>query len=560
MKIRGVPHLALLAVLMAIACDEPTPVEPSGEGPTATVNPWPSSIACYPTDVVNTRTIGPSGDTTETVLTGFEPCGVPGSGVFDMWLYGIELWDPTAESPQGTGRVAVRSDPSLVLNAPSGVSVAIQESHAPPQAIIEFEPAVREVSFAYSVRFSTRAIFGGDQIDDADSVSVLATTSSRLILAQRTLYSNSPAYPDPYQVWDTVTIKAGFGDAISLLWLNGQFAIDDLKIVSGPRPQVKCSKVTRGQLARCQVNPEDMMVVEWNYAPNPGSGLLPVNWQTDQTVWSGTAVHSGAVNVVLTDGVDTIAPFAFLLVEDRPSQWTQMWDYNSDSLQTVQETPIDVEGPDTLTIGRNCDRLYLCGEGKIRVTPWPIADEWDGATPHEISGGPNDGYWWIGAIRFDMYREGNLNPAVKPLSLRVHPVEKPSRSCWTALGFPNGNSVFANFYDYNKHCVKGKAYADLMLAGWWGHEGFGVNGGTGHESLARVGAAQPKNDAWLAADTLVRSDSLFLLQGLQGAIQLVSNRIKSYTADPNPTGNWTGAFWYYSQAESVWKQDIERSY
>lgn len=192
-----------------------------------------------------------------------------------------------------------------------------------------------------------------------------------------------------------------------------------------------------------------------------------------------------------------------------------------------------------------------------------FANRWNGVGRNEIEGGPNSGYWWISSISFDMFREGNLNPSAKPDATRTHPIPNASNKCISNLGIQTGQPIVANFYDYNDKCVKGKAYAEEMLEGWWGHEGFGVEGkvgATGHESLGQAEAALPNNDPWIGVDTLVRQSELELGNRVLSVLQLMEARIKNAAADPNPGGNWEGRFWFYRQSTGAWEQDSLRSY
>lgn len=566
MTYRYFSRLGLLALVAAAACAE-NPAEPPdslADGPDATINPVPEPwTSCYPIDVISERTVSPvSGDTTQTVYTGFEGCGPGFPGQFDMWLYGIEIQDLTNEPPYGNARLELDNRASWVLNAPSGGTVAIQKSHAPPIGFVEFEPHVTEASFYFSVRWPAQA-YWNNQAVGSDSVEVRAIGDGGIIWDRVTLHANSPDYPAPYQVWDTVTLS-GPHNSIKFLEIRGQMAIDDLKIVSGPRPQAKCTSVVRGQTTLCRVDPQDKTVVEWVFGNAPG--LPAVSGPTSGNAWDGTAVASGLVEVTLSDGTNQQFVSTQLVVQDRPSLWTQMWDYNADGPDFVPDLPIDNDFDPPL-VGGNCDRQTLCQVAQRRVTPDPAAFPGMGSTTIQVNdGGPNDGYWWVSSIDFNMYREGNLNPSFKPSSTRRHPVPGAKKKCWDALGFPNGNNVVASFYEYNDKCVNGQSYASDMLAGAWFHEGFGdtISGGVGHELLAQEEAGRPANDVWLAVDTLVTATEAAMLDLIEDIVgDDIGGRISDYASDtipPFPGGNWEGSFWYYSQAAQVWRLSVTQNF
>lgn len=544
-----------VGVLVAVAACAENPAEPPDPvdgDPEATINPVPDPwTSCYPIDVVSERTVSPvNGDTTQTVYTGFEGCGPGIPGQFDMWLYGIEIQDLTNEAPYGDTRLELDNRASWVLNAPSGGTVAIQKSHAPPIGFVEFEPFVREITFFYSVRWPARA-YWDNQIVGSDSVEVRAIGSGGIIWDRVTLHANSPDYPAPYQVWNTVTLT-GPPSSIKYLEVRGQMAIDDLEIVSGPRPQVKCTSVTRGGSVRCQVDPAGKTAVRWHFQPD--GNLQPVDLVTSDEVWEGPGVASGTVSVELSDGS---TPSGRLEIQDRPSQWQAHWDYQFDNLLQLPNTPIDPSGPNPITfLGRNCDRQTLCGTVQRRVTPDPAIFPLMGASPDSVETGPNAGYWWVGTISYNMFREAALLPATAPTSTVRHPVPGASNSCRSALGTPPGVVAQANWYEYNLHCTKGKSYMVDLYSALIAHEGFGIPPGEGHESAARAHASLPDMDPWIAVDTLVRNDSA----GLDFAILLeagfITNQVdlaaKHIVDGGNTGGNWSGKWRYYSASAGAW--------
>jgi hypothetical protein len=80
----------------------------------------------------------------------------------------------------------------------------------------------------------------------------------------------------------------------------------------------------------------------------------------------------------------------------------------------------------------------------------------------------------------------------------------------------------------------------------WGHEGFGYNGGQGHESLARTAAAEPQNDPYTAIEPLVFADSASLESVVASKVVPIAVDITQRSDNPNPTGNYpAGPIWFW---------------
>lgn len=100
-------------------------------------------------------------------------------------------------------------------------------------------------------------------------------------------------------------------------------------------------------------------------------------------------------------------------------------------------------------------------------------------------------------------------------------------------------SAAANSHVRNTSCSPDGVDIPDMIQAVYAHEGFGRNGGTGHESLAQAEASQPGNDPYLFAEPLVADDSLTLRQAVVQGVTAISTRIFNAAADgPNgPAGN-----------------------
>jgi hypothetical protein len=150
-----------------------------------------------------------------------------------------------------------------------------------------------------------------------------------------------------------------------------------------------------------------------------------------------------------------------------------------------------------------------------------------------------------------MKRIGNINPAMLASSPHTHALPKKTpKHCRQALGFPINATPFANFNQYNDKCqgISMTAFVDAV----WGHEGFGHNGGQGHESLARTAAAEPQNDPYTAIEPLVFPDSASLENVVFSKVVPIAVDITQRAADPNPTGNYPGGpMWFWDSGTSL---------
>ena len=90
----------------------------------------------------------------------------------------------------------------------------------------------------------------------------------------------------------------------------------------------------------------------------------------------------------------------------------------------------------------------------------------------------------------------------------------------------------------------------------WAHEGWGANGGQGHMTLATQTAGMPDNDAFLAADTMVRPTKSELQAITRISVRNVANEIGRVTSDsvpPKPAGNLRArSCWYFKSSIADW--------
>lgn len=97
-----------------------------------------------------------------------------------------------------------------------------------------------------------------------------------------------------------------------------------------------------------------------------------------------------------------------------------------------------------------------------------------------------------------------------------------------------------------------------LLAGVLAHEGMGtVNGGNGHEGLARAAAAEQGNDPYVEHFGIVEPDSAKVVARVQTTAVDIGFRLNHRSDDstttapsyPVPSGNWPGGpYWTWQQS------------
>ncbi len=146
-----------------------------------------------------------------------------------------------------------------------------------------------------------------------------------------------------------------------------------------------------------------------------------------------------------------------------------------------------------------------------------------------------------------MDHESGLNPTLMQASSATFPLTTASekKDCK-----PLGTSS-ANFYNFNNKCKK--INLNSFFAGLWNHEGFGSTGVNGHESQARIAAADPANNVYNLVERVYGTtlDDVQYLAGDQ-AYQ-ASQRISTVSADHSVVkNNWCGSLWQYDPTPAYW--------
>jgi len=280
-----------------------------------------------------------------------------------------------------------------------------------------------------------------------------------------------------------------------------------------------------------------------------------VNETSTDTVWRGIAATGGVVKVHVRDG-STPWETRFT-VTNRRSQWKDNWDYR----QTEGLIPNGEVTISTPYVGVNCpqqfpDPVECYVHSGNWVQPDPGMEPGYTATP--ILTGPNQTYWFPTDIRYNMKRFGALHPGILSTSPNKHPVPQGmlTKACKTGLGIKNAASATANMNQFTHYCgsqAKPGYDMNLFIAAAWGHEGRGVNGGHGHQSLGEQAADELYNAPYPQIEEAVFPDSAGLAEAVNILVVPIADRIDLFTADDltrttGPRGNWTptpGQYMYF---------------
>ncbi|MEW5927755.1 MAG: hypothetical protein AB1941_09735 [Gemmatimonadota bacterium] len=531
--------LAAWIILLLAGCATDQPTEATKK-PSAVIRSYPGG--CVP-EVTTEYT-----DSTETIVTTFTTAAI--TCIPDLTQWGIEMADPMrVDTPQGDAAWRVKSDyPAANMPSPSHVAGLVSQS--PPQVMIEFEPRAQSVEFHYSMLSQARTVWNGGLVN-SDSLLVQAVsrrpgTTYYTVHARKVLRSNVPSTTPPWTQWDPVRLSAD-GNVMEWLWFDGSLLIDDLRVTRFP---LQCPRaVMRGGQVTCKVTLPHMSVTGWEFQPD-SSNLATVHDASTSKEWTGPMVTDGTVVVHVTSASGARSFKAHIRVVSRASfgdsawDWRAKWAYKDTVMAQPQPPFVNESGKTEIDYARN-------EAVEDRFAPRIMPDVWEpdpskrGYTLIQVPpGGPNSGYWYVQSMSLHMHRRGRLNPFITQAATMNLPLDAALvRECKKHLG--GGTTI--NFYRFN--LCKGKNVEDF-LAGIRAHEGFGRNGGTGHEGLAQAAATLAENDPYKFSEHRVRSTREALDFVIRDNVPWMADRIvaasrdRQYQSDPiGPRGNWGGTIW-----------------
>jgi len=123
-------------------------------------------------------------------------------------------------------------------------------------------------------------------------------------------------------------------------------------------------------------------------------------------------------------------------------------------------------------------------------------------------------------------------------------------------------------YQINKYCTVTNIPPipiDNFISALYGHEGFGYNGGVGHETLGQQAAGEPQNDSYTAIEKLTATDAVTLAGLIDPEVLIIGQEITLKARDKNainggPHGNFDPAqfpntkmyFWNLNPTRQAW--------
>lgn len=310
--------------------------------------------------------------------------------------------------------------------------------------------------------------------------------------------------------------------------------------------------MTRGSPGKCTLDASAAdTVLGWSFSTELNFGPFTAESDANSLEWAGILVDSGTVNVVYKKDGITDTAMAVLSVDPRDGdEWLwdiEYWDLDEDiapdCIWDAWTNP-----PDTL--GRNHPQL---GCTYTHVIDPPILDDaLAGVEDTVVTGGPNDGLWYVTQAKQRMDRATELTPYLRSTSTKLvvstHPSDN-TNACQSFLNIKKKDPVVITTFDYNKEYRSN----DLtpMLAAALRHEGLGSGAGShGHESWRRELAQRPENDAHRLVEDLVSNSESNLSTVIRGTLALAEGRLISLSAQKASVGgNWPGS--------DIWTIDVE---
>lgn len=112
------------------------------------------------------------------------------------------------------------------------------------------------------------------------------------------------------------------------------------------------------------------------------------------------------------------------------------------------------------------------------------------------------------------------------------------------MGLAPSSAVYVNFYTFNSRCMGVNMAA--FVAAIWSHEGYGNGSGNGHQAEGEASAVS--NDPYAAVEPLTSVTDYDLHFRVASAVKPLNDAITN-ASRVEPTGNWSGAVWFWSAAQ-----------
>jgi hypothetical protein len=323
------------------------------------------------------------------------------------------------------------------------------------------------------------------------------------------------------------------------------------------------AEVTRGAYVECTFSFSgdglNYDIRRWQFS----GGGHAVEEQRAASSWPGTAVVGGRVRVEFAVGDSLDSVDSYFRVVSRGG-WD--WQYEDTTyLEAAAEyhDKLD-ESTDRLTrdghpvLGWNCN---LSGCGAARIEPNLQDDPDAGYDVEPVTGGPNDGLWWVTRADYTMHRGSNIRRDLESFGPRyaLHPDD---RAVCDNVGWGDdrveemeggGTQMVVNMYEYNVHC-RGTDFISMVRA-IWRHEGFGTGGQkNGHEAQAREALKDWNIRA--AVEGWVRTTEEQLRNTVRDYLSDAQFNVQFRAGDHSiVTGNWQGYGWIYNESSGRYVQE-----
>lgn len=177
------------------------------------------------------------------------------------------------------------------------------------------------------------------------------------------------------------------------------------------------------------------------------------------------------------------------------------------------------------------------------VDPNPLPNPTTGYDSTTVSGGPNNGLWYVTAAYYEMNRGSSINPYFTDSLPKYALTGNDKKNCGDAV----------SFNEYN--ACKGHSLQP-MFTGLWNHEEYGTNPAppepNGHQSRYELAAGQADDDPYKTVEELVATDTTQLQFSVRDAIIAIDNRIFPFADDHDHVrdnfvnGNKCGKVWLYN--------------
>lgn len=318
--------------------------------------------------------------------------------------------------------------------------------------------------------------------------------------------------------------------------------------VGAANPALACTpaSVTRATEVVCRISNLSGAVVQgWEFVGEDfvNDPTLKIQSTSSANEWRGPAVAGGVVTArILVNGLPRTLTSSFT-VTNRATGWRwgpADWRYSQGTAPICNSTRPTSGGPLHIGWNRNAGvPQSLCQDPRHHrwVLPDPVMKPDSGYTLTPVPGGPNAGRWYVSAASYRIDRASNLNPHWLA-SGQAFPLTGPQVADCVHAGLHP--PIRVNLYTFNEVC-KGQD-VDRLIAGAWGHEGFGAFGGKGHQGLAEAAAAQTSGDPLYAIEWLTAATKPDLRTQVLNLVDATSQTIDAATDDlsGSVTGNFPG--------------------